>query len=178
MQFAPKTFILLLFAVLLSACPANESGNSNSNRANQTANLQNSPNSNTIKDNVDELELMIKMPFHPEEAVWREENFEKADVNRLPAPTGKKLIAVLRFLEADADKIVAQAEKYKPGADVKINTESWFPAELIAQSQTSGDDTVKGKSYPANDFYNPPYTDGRVTRIEGTDYFVLELFGK
>jgi hypothetical protein len=122
--------------------------------------------------------MVIKLPFHPEEAVWREEILGKPGGNRVPAPTDKKLTAVLRFLEADADQIVAQAEKYKPAANHKISTESWFPAELIAQSQTSGDDTVKGKSYSANDFFNAPYTEGRITRIEGTDYFVLELFTK
>ena len=117
--------------------------------------------------------MTIKLPFHPEEAVWREETPGKT-----PAPTDKKLIAVLRFSKDNADKVTAQAEKYKPGADVKINTESWFPAELIAQSQTSGDETLKGISYPANDFFNTPYTDGKISRIEGTEYFVLELFAK
>jgi len=33
-------------------------------------------------------------------------------------------------------------------------------------------------SYPANAFYLEPYTDGRITRIENTDYFVLELTAK
>ena len=175
MQSAPKVLIALLFAALFSACPSNKT--SNSNQENRAANPANSQNSNSIKDNVDELEMTIKMPLHPEEAVWREEPLGKAD-NRVPAPTDKKLIAVLRFLKEDADKIVAQGEKYKPGTDEKINTESWFPAELIAQSQTSGDETLKGKSYPADDFYNAPYTTGKITRIEGTDYFILELFAK
>jgi len=122
--------------------------------------------------------MAIKMPFHPEEAVWREDVLGKSGDNRVPAPTDKKLTAVLRFLKDDAAKITAQAEKYKPATPATINTEKWFPAELIAQSQTSGDETVKGSSYPANDFLNPPYSDGKITRIEGTDYFVLELFAK
>jgi hypothetical protein len=98
--------------------------------------------------------------------------------NRVPAPTDKKLTAVLRFLNEDADKIVAQAASVKAAAPSTINTEKWFPPELIAQSRTSGDDTLKGLSYPANDFYNAPYSDGTFTRIDGTDYFVLELFAK
>jgi len=176
MQSAPKIFIALLIVAIFTACGSNNSANSNS--ANQTANSANSNSTASIKDDADELEMTIKLPFHPEEAVWREEVLGKSGDNRVPAPTDKKLTAVLRFLKEDADKIVAQAEKYKPAANEIINSENWFPAELVAQSQTSGDETIKGKSYAANDFYNPPYSDGKLTRIEGTDYFVLELFAK
>jgi hypothetical protein len=163
-------------AVFIAGCTANK--NTNTNSTNQPANSVNSNNSNTVKDDVDELEMIVKLPFHPEEAVWREETLGKPGDNRVPGPTDKKLVAVLLFLREDADKIVAQAQKYKPAAPAIISSESWFPAELIAQSQMSGDETLKGASYPANDFYNAPFTDGKITRIEGTDYFVLELFAK
>lgn len=177
MQSTPKIFIALLIAAIFTACGANNTANSNA--ANQSANSANSNGAASLKDDIEELELTIKLPFHPEEAVWREEVLGKAGDNRMPpAPTDKKLVAVLRFLKDDADKITAQAEKYKPAAPEIINSENWFPAELVAQSQTSGDETLKGKSYAANDFYNVPYADGKLTRIDGTDYFVLELFAK
>lgn len=169
------TFVI---AAILTACGSNEQTNSNADSTNRTANTS---NSNSVKDDIEELEMTIKMPVHPEEAVWREESLAKTgDNSRIspPAPTDKKLIAVLRFLKADADKLAAQAEKHRPVLNEKINVESWFPAELIAQSQTSGDETVSGKSYAANDFLQTPYSDGKLTRIEGTDYFVLELFAK
>ena len=38
--------------------------------------------------------------------------------------------------------------------------------------------TLAGQSYAANAFYQEPYTDGRITHIENTDYFVLELSEK
>ncbi len=176
MQSAPKIFIALIIAAIFTSCGSNKTANANS--ANQNANSANSNSAASIKDDGDELEMTIKLPFRPEDAVWREEVLGKTGDNRVPAPTDKKLIAVLRFLKEDADKIVAQAEKYKPATPEIINSENWFPAELIAQSQTSGDETLKGKSYAANDFYNVPYSEGKLTRIEGTDYFVLELFAK
>ncbi len=175
MQTAPKIFVALIVSIFLTACPSNSSKNDNSNSVN-------SANSNTaannVKDNIDELELTIKIPFHPEEAFWREDILGKTVDNRVPGPNDKKLIAVLRFLKEDAEKIVTQAAKYKPAAPETISTENWFPAELIAQSRTSGDETLKGSSYGANDFFNLPYSDGKITRIEGTNYFVLELFAK
>jgi hypothetical protein len=179
MQSAPKIIIALFIAAVFTACTSNNTKTSNSNQGNQASNAAaNSNNSNSVKDDVDELELTIKLPFHPEDAVWREETLGKTGESRVPGPTDKKLVAVLRFLKDDADKITAQAEKYKAGVPQIINTESWFPAELIAQSQTSGDETLKGLSYPANDFYNAPYTDGKITRIEGTDYIIVELLAK
>lgn len=176
MQSVPKIFIALIIAAIFTACGSNQTANANS--ANQTTNSAKSNSAALIKDDIEELEMTIKLPFHPEEAVWREDVLGKTSDNRVPAPTDKKLIAVLRFLKDDADKVVVQAEKYKPAAPNIINSENWFPAELIAQSQTSGDETLKGKSYAANDFLNAPYSDGKLTRIDGTDYFVLELFAK
>lgn len=122
--------------------------------------------------------MLVKLPFHPEEADWREETMGKPANDRVPGPTDKKLVAILRFLKDDADKIVAQAEKHKAATPATVNTETWFPNELVAQSQTSGDETLKGLTYAADDFYNPPFSDGKLTRIEGTDYFLLELFTK
>ncbi|MBS1792511.1 MAG: hypothetical protein JSS81_01585 [Acidobacteria bacterium] len=173
MKLTPIYFALLLPALIFTACSSSAPG-VNANAANRTAANANTAKANDLKDDVDELEMTVKLPFHPEEAVWREEPLGKAD-GRVPGPTDRKLTAVLRFLKDDSVKVVAQAEKYKTGTPEIVNTESWFPAELIAKSQMSGDGTLKGLSYPANDFFNPPYTAGRITRIEGTDFFVLEL---
>ena len=122
--------------------------------------------------------MLIRLPFPPEDVDFREDALGKTNNDRVSGPSDKKLAAVLLFKKEDADKIVAQAEKYKAPTPETINTESWFPNELTAQSQTSGDKSLKGLSYAANDFYNAPYSDGKLTRIEGTDYFVLELFAR
>ena len=173
----PKIIIALLIAAFFTACTANNNSGS-SNQANQAPGTANSNNSNSVKNDVDELEMIVKMPFHPVDADWREETPAKPANDRAAAPAAKKLVAILRFSRDDADKIAAQAEKYKAATPATINTERWFPAELVAQSQPSGDETLKGSSYAANDFYNAPYTDGKITRIEGTDYYILELFAK
>lgn len=174
MKITQKICLLITIALFIGNCASNDKP-SNANSTNQNTN---SNSAAAIKDDIEELEMLVKMPFHPEEAVWREDVLGKSGDNRVPVPTGKKLTAVLRFLKDDSAKVTAQAEKHKAAAPETINTEKWFPAELIAQSQTSGDETLKGFSYPAADFFNPPYSDGKITRIEGTDYFVLELFAK
>ena len=64
------------------------------------------------------------------------------------------------------------------GIQVTIENETWFPDDLIAYGEMSGDDTLKGTSYAANAFLQDPFNEGRVVRIEGTNYFVLEATAK
>jgi hypothetical protein len=175
---------ILLFAFIVAgqifvACTANENQNGEAQNlnSNQTANSQTlNENPNSIKDNVEELELTIKLPAHPEEVLWREDKTNTQ--NNAQATNGKKLTAVLKFTAEDAGKIVAQSETYRPATPAQIDTESWFPAELIAQSELSGDETLKGSAYAANDFLQPPFTDGKLTRLENSNYFILELLGE
>lgn len=169
MKFLPTILIcaFLLSIFLFSACGKDETVNNANLPANQTTNYTND-NKIPPQDDVEELERIIKLPFHPEEATWRE--------TVLDTPKdGKKLTVVVQFLPEDANKIVEQAEKYKAAIALDVDAEDWFPAELIAQSQISGDINLKGKSYAANDFFESPYINGKITRIDNTDYFVLEL---
>lgn len=132
-------------------------------------------NQSQAKDDAEELSKLIKIPYETEEALWKiEENAIVPNTNQ--EETAPKLIAVLKFKSADAQKIVEQAEKYKPTAETSISVENWFPPELVAKSQESGDETIKGNVYAPNDFAQTPYEHGTLTHITGTDYFVLELF--
>ncbi len=136
--------------------------NSNQN-ANTAANSANS-NVAATKDDLEEFGKIVKLPFTPEEVTWRETK-------------DKKIIAVLRFSAADAQNLIKQIEKQKQSAPVEINAENWFPPELIAKSQQSGDETLKGKEYAADDFFLAPFNKGKITRIDDTNYFILELSG-
>ena len=169
MQFLPKKLIcgFLLSIFLFSACGKNETAKNANLPTNKAANYNND-NKIPPLDDIEELERIIKLPFHPDEATWRETDSDTPK-------GGKKITVIVKFLSEDANKIVVQAEKYQPVVAVEVDAEDWFPAELIAQSQISGDINLKGKSYAANDFLQSPYTNGKVTRIDNTDYFVLEL---
>ena len=171
------TFLLtnLLFAESCSS--SNPTTATNANKANNAANSNKKVgNANAVSDNVDELLNVIRLPEIPEEVTWKEDTLGKNSDNRVPGPTDKKLTAVLRYTPEIAAKIVALEEKNKVPEQTEIGTETWFPEELIAQSQLSGNESLKGTAYGANDFFNIPYGNGKITRIEGTDYFVLELF--
>ncbi|HTK37868.1 MAG TPA: hypothetical protein VL325_05200 [Pyrinomonadaceae bacterium] len=158
-QVKTAVILALFLAVLISAgCGPPSSSNAVNSAANES-----SKNTETANSDIEGLRQTIAMPFEPEDAVWRGGADEK------------KLIAVLRFSTADADKITEEAKKIKPPTAAKIGSELWFPAELIAQADNSGDDTLNGTTYAANAFFQPPFTDGKLTRIEGADYFVLEL---
>jgi hypothetical protein len=159
-----KTIVSLIFlAQLLSACSGN-AGNTNTSQPNSNQNR----NTVSANDKAEELGMLVVLPIEPEETVWREDPGEG---------NAKKLTAVLKYPVADAAKLSTLIEK-SPPLSASINTETWFPAELIAQSDLSGDDTLKGDSFAAVDFYQAPYSEGTITRIEGTNYFILELHAK
>jgi hypothetical protein len=157
--------IILLSVLLLAACGGGSNGNSAG--ANTPA-AESNQSANTAKTNVEELGMLIKVPYETEEAVWREDT----------GAAGKRLAAVLKFSAADADKLTSRAEKVRPPTAGRIEAEPWFPAELIAQAEMSGDDSIKGTSFAADEFFLPPYSEGKITRVENTDYFVLELTAK
>ncbi|MEO8573669.1 MAG: hypothetical protein ABI481_06840 [Pyrinomonadaceae bacterium] len=161
MQFSrPALLFILLASQLIPACskPAANSNPVTSTAANSTDTVQTGP-----KDNVDELGLLVRLPFEPEEVAWEEQ------------PEQKKLVAVVRFSPENAQKMAAEVAKNGPASPETLTVESWYPNELIAQGELTGESTVKGQSYPAEPFLNPPYTKGKITRIEHTDYFILQI---
>lgn len=166
MKILRTVVILALFLPIgvLSGCVGGPV-NSNANVAALNPTLE---NANSARTNVEELQLLINIPFkiEDEDIVWKEDAAEK------------KLTAVLLFSTADAEKIVAEASARQPAQSVTVPSESWFPSELIALGELSGDDSLKGFSYSAVGFYHEPYSSGQIIRIEGTDYFVLDLSAK
>ncbi len=155
--------------VFSNACSGNKTDNVNSSASNnrQTAN---SISEIVAQDDVEELAKIIKLPAAPSEATYSEINPNSG------AMSSKKLVVILKFSTADANQIAANAERFNPPAPADVDAENWFPPELVAKSQETGDASLKGVEYAANDFLQPPYASGRLTRINDTDYFVLELF--
>lgn len=146
---------------------------SNENQNSKISNI--GENQSQAKDDAEELGKIIKLPFEPEEALWKTEAAAKIP-NGKDGETAPKLIAVLKFKSEDAQKIVERSANYKPSTSTSVSAENWFPPELVAKSQESGDETIKGNTYEPNDFAQSPYENGSLTRIAETDYFVLELF--
>lgn len=161
--FAPAFLtILLIFAGLTTGCSSRSENDLNStNGQNSASNAANRAYAGP-KDNVDELMILLRLPYVPEEVAW-EENAEK-----------KSLVAIIRFSSEDAGKMTGEAAKGGAPANETLTVESWYPAELRAQAELTGESIVKGNSYPAEQFLNPPYTKGKITRIENTDYFILQ----
>ncbi len=164
-QVKIKLLFTLSLCFLLTGCvgPAENANRANTSQANQ-ANA-----ANKAKDNADELALMIPLSVEPEDAVWRDETVAGQ----------RKLTAVLLYTSANADQIAERAAAHGPKQPSSIEPAEWFPAELISQSELSTDSTaLPAEAMPANDFVQAPFTEGKLTRVNGTDYFVLELFVK
>jgi hypothetical protein len=123
-------------------------------------------NANAARTNVEELSLLVNVPYQVEDIIWKEN------------AAHKKLTAVFRFSPEDSAKLVADASLRGAPQNVTLTAATWYPAELNAQSDMSGGDSLRGIAYPADAFFQEPYTTGRIVRVEGTDYFVLELSAK
>lgn len=115
---------------------------------------------------VEELGLIIKLPYEPVEASWR---------NEAAGASSSPIRAVLLFTIEDGKSLIAEAEKTKPGQPVEVVAENWYPTELIAKSEMGEESKITGKSYPADAFFQPPYNSGRLIKIDDTDHFILEL---
>jgi hypothetical protein len=163
-----QTKILMLVSVLFfAACSSQMPANAPANSENTTAGNANY-NSNAAKDDPAELNSIVTLPFVPVDPTFREET----DQND---PDNRKLVAVLKFEPEDARNLIEQAQKHRQPEAVQVGTEDWFPAELVAQTQLSGDEMLKGTAYGANDFLRMPYRTGRLIKVENSDYFILEL---
>jgi hypothetical protein len=170
-MFVLRTVIILALILsiqLLGACGGGSALNSNTANANSPEVNNVKPEALGVKDNADELAALAKLPFQPEEVTWKE------TVNG----DSRKLLAVLRFTPEDTKKVVENSAKIKPGEAVSLPSERWFPAELVSQSELSGDETIPATAYAANEFFQPPYSEGRLSRVQNSDFFILELTGK
>ena len=153
------TFILSI--ALLATCTTSDPTNSNTgaNAANQAAaNSEKKGN-----DSAEELGSLVLLPFEPEEVVWR----------TIEADGKKRLVAVVLLTEADHRTF--SAKHGAPGNDVQVNVEPWFPVELVTMGETSGEMIIGGKASPAAEFYQAPYTAGKVVFIPDTNYLILDL---
>jgi hypothetical protein len=168
-----RRFTVFFIILVVSALTGCVGGEKTANSANRSGNSNANVNSDSLaaKDNIEDLETMIRLPFHPADAVWRDDPASGPEKPR-------KLTVILNFTADESNKIVEASAKGNPGTPFEIETESWFPPELIAKSQASGNETIKGKSYPATEFTQAPFTEGRVSRIDGTDFFVVELLAR
>ena len=163
MRLVPLAFLIGISALILG-CSSPVSDNSATNSANRA---DNTSASNSAKDSVDDLSMMIRLPFEPEEATWKD-----------PQKGENKLTAVLLYSNEDAAKFSSHlAAQGQPKPDT-VAVDDWFPSELRSQGDIGGESTLNGQSYPAGDIIQPPYTEGKVTRIADSNYFVVQLAAK
>ncbi len=164
-------FVFLSAILMLNACSGNETANVNS--AAPKINL----NKTAIVplDNVEELGKVVRLPYAPEEVTFYEFDLNADANSRLSVPNARRLVAVLQFSAENANLLAADVSQNSAPAPLDVDAENWFPPELVAKSQETGDGNLKGVSFPATNFLQPPYLNGRLTRINDTNYFVLEL---
>lgn len=165
-----KPLIVIITVAAVSAFSASCVGDIDSNQnTNATSNIEQIVEvERAANHSVEELGLIIKLPYEPVEASWRNE----------PAGNSKiSISAVLLFTIEDGKTLVAEAQKIRPGQPVEVVAENWYPTELIAKSEMGEESKINGIAFPADAFFQPPYNSGRLIKIDDTDHFILELAG-
>ena len=151
---------IILTSILLTACGENAGeGADNANAAVSSV----ASNTNKADTNAEGLGMLINFAWETEDLAWKRDEARKT------------LTAAFRLSPEDAKKLSDQLAAKGQGAPKEVAVEDWFPAELIAQGESRGGSTVPATAYPANELYQQPYTQGTISRIEGTDYFVIEM---
>lgn len=107
--------------------------------------------------------MLINFTLEPEDIVWQH------------SESPKKIVAVFRLEPEDTKKLADQLSSKGEGAARSVNVEDWFPTELIAGGESTGGSSVDGTAFPADEFFQAPFTQGTITRVNDTDFFVLEL---
>ena len=159
----PSRLAALLTPLILIATFTNCSSTGSNTGENSAASNASTEANSVPHDNTEELAMLVKLPFEPEEVAWKEN------------PENKQLVAVLRFSPENAGKFSAEIEKMGQPVVEDLPVETWYPPVLVAQGELTGESAVRGTSYPAEPLLNPPYTKGKITRVENTDYFILQM---
>jgi hypothetical protein len=158
-----KHFVcILLLLTLLSFTACNEEIENDNGTNKETSNVQPQKQIGETSDDSDDLAEFIKLPFIPEDVTWQQ----------IEVQGGKKIFAVIRFESKDTPLVLAQSQA---GEKAELAAERWFPQELTAQSDISGDQVLHGTTYATNAFYKDPFNKGRVIKLDGSDYFIVEL---
>lgn len=151
----------------------NSPGNANVPAAGSTNSSPSEPGMDGVKDGAEELEALIKLPFQPEDLVWKE--FLAGSTLNVQ---GRRLLVVFQLTPQDAKSLIERSAKAGAGSPAVISVEKWFPAELITQSELSSDEGIAVTSYPANEFIQDPFKEGTLSHVDETDFFVLDLFAR
>lgn len=159
----PSTLAVLLTPLILIASFTNCSSTGSNTGVNGAGSNASTAANSGPHDNAEELALLVKLPVEPDEVAWKED------------PAKKQLVAVMRFSPENAGKLVAEIGGTGQATVEVLPVESWYPAELVAQGELTGESTVRGTSFSAESLLNPPYTKGKITRVENTDYFILQI---
>lgn len=145
---------------------------------NGTTNMQNSPeNKNDIETDIDELAKNINLPVRPSEAIWKKTKKDN-EQGRIPGPNDYYLIAVLKYSDSEIEDLKEKTgqnkEEFTRGID---ELQDWFPEEVKKLAKDiDGENLLPIEKYDAGAFVKSPYSKGTLSRVEGSNYFVLNLF--
>jgi hypothetical protein len=157
-----KHFVYIIFFVILLSFTACNEEIETAGANKPEKNVQTQKQIGETSDDADDLAGIINLPFIPEDVIWQQ----------LEVQGGRKIIAVIRFNPQDTATLLAQSQA---GEKAELAAERWFPQELTAQSDIAGDQVLRGTVYTANTFFKGSFNKGKVVKLDGSDYFIVEI---
>jgi len=123
-----------------------------------------------IRHNIEFLGETITLPRKPVSATWQMLPHDP-DGNTVGGGTAWRIRAVLEFKPADTEAILMAAKSKPRPAGEALGKANWFP-EPVRDAM----DAHPSELYDASDFYSSLYRHGTLAHVEGTNYFLLEIF--
>ena len=131
----------------------------------------------TPSQSVEELARFVNLPLRPASVVWQRKVMGGNHVSDIPGPTDWMLTAVLLYNAEDADKVAAAASKIELGVPDQLEAQTWFPAELLQLAAPDAEPKMLAvQRFRPDDYRRAPLLNGSLTRVNKTNYFVLNLF--
>ena len=162
-----RRFSLLLAAPLALLCSCVPNGPAASSPAPRPAPGSTFP----VSRDIDTLGKSIALPRRPLSAVWQMKQMGDGEMG----PSDYTIKAVMQFSPRDLQALTARAAKRAAPRPGTISLEPWFPQALKKKAEKSKNG-LRAQSLDPSDFYKMSFIQGKLWRIEGTNYFFVSLF--
>ncbi len=127
-----------------------------------------------VRTDVAGLAALVTLSRLPLATTWQQTRIGDGNFG----PSDLRLVAVLQFSPNDAKFVETTARQSAQPRSEEIEVLPWFPATIRqgAKRGSNGALVLRGQSFKPDAFARMSLQNGKLVRVEKTDFFVLSLF--